>query len=96
MLVLKGKNGKGPVLSDIYHSKKSVCFSYTQTPCCLPGYWIDRNKYSIDEFRDYLEDYFKDERYNGYILVYTDLLLEEMERFSWVDDFSSKAIIACF
>lgn len=96
MLILKGKNGKGPVFNDIYNSKKSACFSYTQTPCYLPGYWIDRNTYSIDEFRDYLEDYFKDKQYDGYILVYTDLLLEEIEKFSWVDDLGGKVIIACF
>lgn len=97
MLILKGKSGKALVFNDLYWTVKSVCFSYTKNqPSCLPGFWVDSSKYSIDEFKSYLEDYFKNKAYLGYIFIYTDLLQEEVEKLSWLDYFGAKVIVACF
>lgn len=97
MLILKGKNGKALFFNSLYWSVQSVCFSYTKDqPSYLPGFWLDSNKYSVNEFKNYLEDYFKNETYPGYILIYTDLLQEDVEKLMWLDCFGTKVIVACF
>lgn len=76
MLILKGKNEKSRIIEYIRMGMgsmvhNSVCFEYNESPVIYNSFYMEKDKFSLDEFRKSIEMYLDDEN-PRYIFIYTN------------------------
>ena len=76
MLILKGKNEKSRIIEYIRMGMgpmvhNSVCFEYSESPVIHNSLYMEKDKFSLDEFNESIKMYLEDEN-PRYIFVYTN------------------------
>lgn len=101
MLILKGKNEKSRIIEYIrmgmgpmVHS--SICFEYSGSPVIHNSLYMEKDKFSLDEFRKSIEMYLEDES-PRYIFIYTNEQESDLsDLIQWLDSFRYITIVlAC-
>lgn len=101
MLILKGKNEKSRIIEYIrigmgpmVHS--SICFEYSESPVIHNSFYMEKDKFSLDEFRKSIEMYLEDES-PRYIFIYTNEQESDLsDLIQWLDSFRYITIVlAC-
>ena len=103
MLILKGDNGKGRIVTDLLVRTNSVCFTYGEYKVnSIDGsYFVDSKKYSLDDFMTCITEYTEryPERYYDYFVVYTNEKEENLKEFiawlKYVEYFCRQIIVTC-
>ena len=76
MLILKGKNEKSRIIEYIRMGMgpmvhNSICFEYSESPVIHNSLYMEKDKFSLDEFRKSIEMYLEDEN-PRYVFIYTN------------------------
>lgn len=76
MLILKGKNEKSRIIEYIRMGMgpmvhNSICFEYGESPVIHNSLYIEKDKFSLDEFHKSIEMYLEDGN-PRYIFIYTN------------------------
>ena len=101
MLILKGKNEKSCIIEYIRMGMgpmvhRSMCFEYSESPVIHNSLYMEKDKFSLDEFRKSIEIYLEDES-PRYIFVYTNEQESDLsDLIQWLDSFKYITIVlAC-
>ena len=101
MLILKGQNEKSRIIEYIRMGMgpmvhHSMCFEYSESPVIHNSLYVEKDKFSLDEFRKSIEMYLEDES-PRYIFVYTNELESNLsDLIQWLDSLKYITIIlAC-
>jgi hypothetical protein len=101
MLILKGKNEKSRIIEYIRMGMgpmvhNSICFEYSESPVIHNSLYMEKDKFSLDEFRKSIEMYLEDES-PRYIFVYTNEQESDLsDLIQWLDSFEYITIVlAC-
>ena len=76
MLILKGNNEKSRIIEYIRIGMgpmvhNSICFEYSEFPVIHNSLYMEKHRFSLDEFRKSIEMYLEDEN-PRYIFIYTN------------------------
>ena len=98
MLILKGQNEKSRIIEYIRMGMgamvhNSVCFEYDESPVIHNSLYIEKNKFSLDEFHKSIEVYLEDKR-PRYIFIYTNEQESSLfDLIKWLDSIKYCTII---
>ena len=90
MLILKGKAEKSRIIEYIRMGMgsmihNSVCFEYNESPVIHNSLYMEKDKFSLDEFCKSIEMYLEDEN-PRYIFIYTNEQESDLsDLIEWLD-----------
>ena len=101
MLILKGKNEKSRIIEYIRMGMgpmvhNSICFEYSESPVIHNSLYMEKDKFSLNEFCKSIEMYLEDES-PRYIFIYTNELESDLsDLIEWLDSVEYCTIVlAC-
>ena len=81
MQILKGEAMKSVTVQQIIKNTHSICFVYYEEALFLDGYYINSNKYTLDQLKEYIQDFINNDIKDiifDYLILYTNKTEEEL------------------